>query len=216
MARETKRLNARTVATITDPGMHADGDGLYLVVDKSGAKRWSPIYRRDSKRREMGLGRLADVGLADARAKAADYRREITAGIDPVAQREVERVKRAQVGVTFGTFASDLVADRETQFRNEKHRQQWRNTLATYCAPISNKRLEQIDTEAVLSVLKPIWGTNAETASRLRGRIERVLDAAKAKGLREGKPCTLARAPRQAPAQAAEADPWSPRGNVLR
>jgi integrase len=154
-----------------------------LVVSESGARKWVLRYMRVRKRVEMGLGSVPAVSLAQAREKAADARRMVKAGKDPVAARRAERAAQAD-GETFGAFALKLVDTIETGFRNEKHRAQWRNTLTTYAAPIWNRRLADIETDDVLACLKPIWTAKAETASRVRGRIERVLDAAAARGLR--------------------------------
>lgn len=185
MAREVKRLSARSVATITAPGRHADGDGLYLIVDPSGAKRWLFMFRWAGKLKEMGLGGLSSVPLAEAREKAAGARRVLAGGKNPIeARRSAEAARDA--ATTFGTFADVLVADISHGFRNEKHRAQWAMTLKTYAAPLRDMLLDEVRTDDVLAVLAPIWKTKNETASRLRGRIERVLDAAKAKGLRAG------------------------------
>lgn len=186
MARVSKRLNARSVATLSQPGMHADGDGLYLVVDKNGSKRWSYIFQWQGKRKEMGLGGLASVGLADARETTSEQRRLLGKGQNPIEARKASRAARKIAEHTFGSFADQLIDDIASQFRNAKHIKQWRMTMREYAAPIRKKHLDDINTEDVLSVLRPIWHAKAETASRVRGRIERVLDAAKAKGLRFG------------------------------
>ncbi len=130
----------------------------------------------------MGLGSARDVSLAEARARAESARRLVRDGVDPIANRAAI----APVVLTFGQFADQLVDEIEVGFRNEKHRYQWRQTLTTYAAPIRAKAIDAITTDDVLACLKPIWSTKQETASRLRGRIERVLDAAKARGLRQG------------------------------
>jgi integrase len=184
MARAAKRLSARTVQTVTEAGLHADGDGLYLSVSKSGAKSWRFIFQWHGKRKEMGLGKLSAVSLADAREAANQARASVARGINPIAARELERAKSSNQ--TFGVFADELVDDLAPGFRNEKHLAQWRMTLTVYAAPLRGKRLDDIETSDVLAVLKPIWQKKPETAVRLRGRIERVLDAAKAKGLRAG------------------------------
>ncbi|MGA7450875.1 MAG: integrase arm-type DNA-binding domain-containing protein [Rhodoplanes sp.] len=175
-------LTARKVET-AKPGKYEDGHGLRLVVSPSGARKWVLRFMRAGKRVEMGLGSAADVTLAQAREKAADARRLVKAGKDPVAARRAERAAAAD-GETFGPFALKLIDTIETGFRNQKHRAQWRTTLTTYAAPIWNKRLADIETDDVLTCLKSIWQAKAETASRVRGRIERVLDAAAARGLR--------------------------------
>lgn len=185
MARVAKRLSARAVATV-GPGRHADGDGLYLSVtsDASGERRrWLLFFTMNGKRREMGLGSAREVSLAQARELAAAARQKVREGIDPIAARDAEPVTVP----TFGDMADAFIKTMEPQFRNEKHRYQWRQTLGDdYCAAIRTKPVDLITTEDVLSVLKPIWSTKPETASRLRGRIERVLNAAKAKGYRSG------------------------------
>lgn len=182
MALALNKLSARGVTAITKPGRHGDGGGLYLVVDKSGAKRWVFLYRREGTLREMGLGGLKSVSLARARELAAEARVNLQAGIDPITAKN-----NAPVAVpTFGEEADDFIDAMGPQFRNAKHLDQWKMTLKVYAAPLRSKRVDQISTADVLEVLKPIWLTKPETAARLRGRIERVLDAAKAKGHRSG------------------------------
>lgn len=182
MALALNKLSARGVTAITKPGRHGDGGGLYLVVDKSGAKRWVFLYRREGILREMGLGGLKSVSLARARELAAEARVNLQAGIDPITAKN-----NAPVAVpTFGEEADDFIDAMGPQFRNAKHLDQWKMTLKVYAAPLRSKRVDQIATADVLEVLKPIWLTKPETAARLRGRIERVLDAAKAKGHRSG------------------------------
>jgi integrase len=180
--------------------MHADGNGLYLLVDATGARRWTFIFRWQGKRTEMGLGRAGEGGLslADARETVEGARRSIRAGVNPLAARKAAEAAEAAAKVTFGTFADTLVTSLVTGFRNEKHRDQWRMTLSIqkdgeghfkdggYCMPLRDKALDAIGTDEVLAVVEPIWLTKPETAHRVRGRIERVLDAAKVKGLRNG------------------------------
>lgn len=185
MARAVKRLSARTVATATKPGRHNDGDGLYLLVDPSGAKRWLFLFRWQGKLKEMGLGGLSSVSLAEARERAGEARQVLKSGHNPIEQRRVVKTA-AEAAVTFGAFADAIVADLTHGFRNDKHKAQWVSTLNTYAAALRPKAIEAIGTEEVLGVLTPMWRTKNETASRLRGRIERILDAAKAKGLRTG------------------------------
>ncbi|MGA7451099.1 MAG: integrase arm-type DNA-binding domain-containing protein [Rhodoplanes sp.] len=181
MARRGKGLTARKVET-AKPGKYEDGHGLRLVVSPSGARKWVFRYMRAGKRVEMGLGSVADVSLVQARDRAAEARRMVKAGRDPLAIRRAERAAGADEA--FGPFALRLIDTIETGFRNTKHRAQWRTTLTTYATPIWNRRLADIETDDILACLKPIWTTKAETASRVRGRIERVLDAAAARGLR--------------------------------
>lgn len=182
MGRETKRLTARTAATLTKPGRHADGGNLYLSISANGGRRWIFLYRWGGRQLEMGLGSARDVSLARARALADAARAQIAEGVDPLAARKVEQV----VIPTFGVFADELVSDIREGFRNEKHRWQWKHTLEVYAASLRSIQIDAVTTEDVLAVLKPLWQTKQETASRLRGRIERVLDAAKARSLRSG------------------------------
>ena len=184
MAKAANKLTARSVATLSEPGRHSDGGGLYLQVSPSGAKSWLFMFKRDGKRRELGLGSVREVPLAEARQKAAEMRRRLLEGEDP---RQARDRDAGPVVPTFGVFADDWCASTEGGFRNEKHKAQIRMTLGdAYCASIRGKAVDAITTDDVLAILQPIWLEKSETASRLRGRIEKVLDAAKAKGLRQG------------------------------
>jgi integrase len=180
MARQVQRLSARTATTLTRPGRHSDGGGLYLNVTESGAKSWLFMWKVAGKRREIGLGPLRDVPLGRARELAADARQHVLEGRDPAASREKPKV------MTFGEAADALVESMAPSWRNEKHKAQWGMTLRVYCEPMRAKPVSEITTEDVMRVLRPIWQTKAETASRLRGRIERVLDYAKTHGMRSG------------------------------
>jgi integrase len=182
------KLNARKVETLTKPGRYSDGGNLFLRITPNGGKRWVFFYRFGGKRRDMGLGSAGPhgVGLKVAREKAAEARRLVAAGIDPLEHRKVED-KAGRNVPTFGAFADDYLRSHRPKFKNAKHAAQWEMTLGdTYCRAIRSKPVNEIDTEAVLSVLKPIWMKVPETASRLRGRIENVLDAARAMGHRDG------------------------------
>lgn len=189
MAAEIGRLTARQVETLTEIGRHADGGGLYLAIGKEGRRRWIFIYRFGSKRHELGLGSPAGadpVTLKAARQKAAQMRAVLAEGRNPLKVKD-EAVKAARAMPSFGAFADEYIATHASKFRNEKHVAQWRMTLGdVYCRAIRSKPLNAVDTEAVLSVLKPIWTKVPETASRLRGRIEAVLDAARAMGFHPG------------------------------
>ena len=174
---------------MSEPGRHSDGGGLYLQVSPSGAKSWLFMFKRDNRRREVGLGSVRDVPLVEARQKAATARKLVDVGKDPLEERNLLKaaVKAEETKPKFGAFADDLIESIEGGFRNAKHRYQWRQTLGpTYCASIRDKPLNDIGTEDVLAILQPIWLTKSETASRIRGRIERVLCAARARGLRDG------------------------------
>ena len=184
MAKHTlNKLSARRVASATKAGRYGDGGGLYLVVAPDGSRKWVFRFVWNGKQRDMGLGATREVPLAEARMVAAAAREHVRAGRDPIAERE--RARRSANGVlTFGEMADQLLESIEPGFRNAKHRYQWRQTLTEYAKPLRPKPVDAITTEDVLECLKPIWQTKAETAARLRGRIERVLDAARAKGYR--------------------------------
>lgn len=143
------------------------------------------LFKRGKKTSEMGLGGLASVPLARARELASECRAQVAAGFNPIEQRRQARAQQAGVPL-FGDFADQFVADMSTQWENAKHVDQWKMTLTHYAAPLRRKLVSEIDTNDVLGVLKPIWTKKPATAARLRGRIERVLDAAKVKGYRSG------------------------------
>ena len=187
MAREVGKLNSRKVETLKLPGRHSDGGNLYLSISDNGGKRWVFFYRFKGKRKEMGLGSASggNVSLLDARREAAKARALVTEGIDPLEAKGARKQAERTIP-TFGAFANDYISTHKSKFRNDKHIAQWEMSLKTYCQPIRASRINEIDTEAVLKVLKPLWFRVPETASRLRGRIENILDAAKAKGLRSG------------------------------
>ncbi|MSO70057.1 MAG: site-specific integrase [Alphaproteobacteria bacterium] len=179
------KLTALKVARDLPVGMHGDGDGLYLRV-KSAGKGWIFRYRFAGRRRDMGLGVSPAVSLADARRRAADARRMIAARIDPIgAARAAAKVAG---GIpTFREAAERYIAAHEDGWRNPKHRQQWKNTLATYAFPrIGTLSVADVAVGDVMRVLEPVWKTTPETASRLRGRIEAVIDWAIARDYRSG------------------------------
>jgi len=189
MARPTNRLSARGVATLKEPGRHADGGGLYLAISPDGSRRrWVFLFRwkepgqaGPGKLKEMGLGSASSVPLAKARELAAVARAMLANGRNPLTSKNLARTVP-----TFGEMADEVVASLESGWRNPKHRDQWRMTLQTYCASVRGVPVDQVTTEHVLGILKPLWLKVPETAQRLRGRIEKVLDAAKAKGHRSG------------------------------
>jgi hypothetical protein len=176
MARTTRRLSARKIETIARPGYHADGDGLYLVVDASGARRWAYIYHSVGKRREMGLGRM---GLKEARETAEDVRRQIRNGIDPIAARRQARA--ATTGIpTFEAIAAEVIADAKTRSTNAKVRYQWELLLGPrYCDFLLQKPINQITTLDVERVLRPVWRSKPETGRKLLVRLRRVFDYAR-------------------------------------
>ena len=177
------------------PGFHNDGNGLYLAVSPGGAKSWVYRFRWEGKLKDMGLGAYPSVTLAEARYEAEIQRRIFQVdGKNPIDERKrlkaeeehAKQLKAQSAENTFGKIADQVVTSLESQWRNEKHRAQWRFTLTEYAKPIWDQPIDQIDTDSVLKCLKPIWKKIPETASRVRGRIEKILDAAAAKGLRSG------------------------------
>ncbi|WP_051045102.1 integrase arm-type DNA-binding domain-containing protein [Methylobacterium sp. B1] len=187
MAREINRLSARKVQTLNEPGRHADGGGLHLVIEPSGSKRWVMLYRMPGRRREMGLGSASAITLARARELAAAARAQIAEGIDPIdAKAAAVALPSPPAPVTFADVAETYMADREKCWRNAAHRAQWRQTLEVQAASLWRMPVAEIGTDDVLAVLRPMWHEKAETARRIRGRIERVLDAARVGGHRSG------------------------------
>jgi integrase len=184
MPRQLHRLSARAVATLKTPGRHSDGGGLVLHVDDAGRRRWVYRFKWSGRVRDMGLGACPPVTLADAREAADQARRVLAKGLDPIAERA--KVKADATPVSFRKAADELLATFNASWRNAKHRQQWANTLETYCAGIMSRPVADITTSDVLGILKPLWQTKPETASRLRGRIERVLALARVRGWRTG------------------------------
>ncbi len=180
------------------PGMHADGKGLYLHVRAAGTASWIFRYQLNKRRREMGLGSLSGVPVVEARARAAALKAIVAQGIDPLddkrSTRVAEREDAAQARVeqhlneaTFRAATERHIAMKESGWSNAKHRQQWANTLATYAYPvIGDLPVRDITAQHVLEVLLPIWATKPETASRVRMRIEAVLNSAKLVGWRAG------------------------------
>lgn len=184
------RLSAKSVLTLTRDGRYGDGGGLFLVIDGR-ARRWSFIYRdrQTQRKREMGLGPAPGpdkygVSLADARAKAAEARKMLWDGKCPLTEKRAARA--AATTETFGTFADAYVANVSGGFKSDIHKGQWKLSIETHAARLRPMRLDAITTEDVLRVLEPIWEKTPETGKRTQGRIERILDAARAKGLRTG------------------------------
>jgi integrase len=185
--RESKRLTPPQVAGGSlKPGRHADGDNLYLVVDKDGAKRWVFIYRwrepgqtGPGRLREMGLGSLAKVSLAKARSKAADQRGLLGSGVDPIAHAR----KSAEIP-TFGAEADRWSERREGELKSKTSKARIKRALEVYAKPLRGLRVDAVETHHVVDVLEPLWTEKPETAHKLRGYIEAVLDAAKVRGHR--------------------------------
>lgn len=190
MAKTIGRLTVLQVQHAKKPGMLADGDGLYLQVTGAGARSWIFRFMLEGKPREMGLGLLKGVGLAAARAKEAQCRALLADGIDPIAARKGERAERAVADartITFDQCADAYIEAHGAAWRNPKHRAQWKTTLETYVSPVFGKlSVGAVDVTLVMKALEPIWTTKPETAARVRGRIESVLNWAKARGYRSG------------------------------
>ena len=184
------RLTALQVQKLSKPGYHADGAGLHLCVKATGGKSWIFRYRYGGKEREMGLGPLHTVSLAEAREKALAQRKMLLDGVDPLAAKHASEVQRklAEASViTFDTAATSYIASHRAGWKNEKHAEQWTNTLTTYASPVfGSLPVADITTPLVLRVLEPIWTTKTETASRVRGRVEKILDWCKTQGYRTG------------------------------
>lgn len=196
------KLTARGVAT-AKAGTHGDGDGLYLVAAATGAKKWVFRFYWGGKPKQMGLGSAAVTGLAEARDLAYEARKLVGQGVNPIeAKRKAAKVEEPPPPKpNFGECAEAYITAKAAGWRNDKHVAQWRMTLlgggkrrvkgkaveeVDYCAAIRDLPVDQIGTDEVLAVLEPVWSKKPETASRLRGRIEAVLDAAKVSGHRAG------------------------------
>jgi integrase len=187
--RGENKLSPRGVSTITMPGRHGDGGGLYLVVDPNGARRWVFIYRWKANRaakgagklREMGLGPFSGVSLAKAREKAKAQRELLADGLDPITVKH-----EAQEIPTFGALAALVIEAKTKELRNAKSVTRWERALNTYAAELTEIQVSEITVAHVLKVLKPLWERVPESAQKTRGYIEAVLDAAKAKGFRKG------------------------------
>lgn len=194
--RSLHRLSAKKVENLRDPGRHADGGGLYLQVSPSRTKSWLFRFMLDGKAREMGLGPLDVVTLSEARTKAQDARRLLQEGLDPIDSRATARAQGRAADAKAKLFkqcAEEYIKGHRAGWRNAKHAAQWESTLKAHCYPDPpagpvwrDLPVSAIDTGLVLEVLEPIWKTKTETASRLRGRIESILDWATVRGYREG------------------------------
>lgn len=184
MAREINRLSAVKVRSLKEPGLHADGNGLYLRIDQTGARRWVFVFYLAGRRREMGLGSLEAVPLKEAREALSKARDVLRAGGDPIAARRAPTAPARTP--LFSEVASDLMDSLEPSWKSPKQRGQWEASLKQHAPAIWRAEITAVDTPMVLEALQPIWLSIPETATRLRARIERVLDTAKVKGLRQG------------------------------
>lgn len=188
--RQEKRLSALAVSRAKQPGMYPDGLGLYLRVGPSGTKSWIFRYRQGDRRHDMGLGPLHTLGLSDARVKAEACRKQRLDGLDPLKQlRDQQMVQKLEAakGMSFRDCADSYIKAHEAGWKNPSHRSQWRSTLEMYAYPVlGDLPVHEIDTSLVMKVIEPIWSTRTETASRLRGRIEAILDWAAVREFRRG------------------------------
>ncbi|MFM9848287.1 MAG: tyrosine-type recombinase/integrase [Hyphomicrobiaceae bacterium] len=184
------KLTAIKVAAARKPGYLSDGGNLYLRIASGGSKSWAFRYVIAGRARDAGLGPYPVVSLNAARTEAEKFRQLVAGGVDPIEVRRNERqtaVVASAKSVTFEACARAFVASREAGWRNSKHRAQWHSTLKTYVYPIAGALpVQNIDTNVILSVLQPLWASKPETASRVRGRIEAVLNSATARGYRDG------------------------------
>lgn len=178
-----KALSVVGIKALNEPGRYADGNGLYLVVDRSGSKRWVLRTVVQGRRRDIGLGGLRIVSLSDARQQAAALRQSARSGADPLTARRQAKLKMP----SFSEAAKAVHTDRAGSWKNEKHAAQWLSTLERYVFPaLGSRRVDLIETPDVLRVLSEIWLKRPETARRIRQRIGTVFDWAKAAGLRTG------------------------------
>jgi integrase len=188
--RESEKLTPIAVKNASRPGYYGDGRGLYLHVGPTGGKSWILRYMLHGKAHEMGLGPYPDRGLKDAREKAGEARAKRLDGIDPLAERKAKKAleaAKAAAAVTFKACAGKYITAHRAGWRNAKHAAQWEATLTAYAYPvIGDLSVAAVDTGHVTRILEPIWTTKTETATRVRGRIESVLDYAKVHRWREG------------------------------
>ncbi|MBN9495874.1 MAG: tyrosine-type recombinase/integrase [Alphaproteobacteria bacterium] len=190
MARQLHKLNPKRIAAIKEPGLYGDGGGLGLRVYPHGGRAWTLRYMIAGKAREMGLGNAGDVSLARARELAAMARASLAEGRDPLGERakaDAERAAEEARATTFESFARTFIGRRKAEWANEKHAAQWLATLEAYAFPTIGKvSVADVDTGMVLELLNAVWVSKPETARRVRGRIETILDAARVEGKRTG------------------------------
>jgi integrase len=186
MAREIDRLNPLRVKNEQRPGRHADGNGLYLEIDGTGGKSWIFMWKRDGKRRAMGLGSARTISLAKARDLAKQAAEIVAEGNDPIDERKVEREKARVRAVTFTEAAIECHADIGSAWRTAKHRAHWLGMLKRDAGQLANKAVSEIGVDDVVRVLKPLWVKQPDLAMRLRIRIEKVFDWPKANKYRQG------------------------------
>lgn len=185
-ARGLHRLSVTSVKFATKPGWYADGGGLYLEVDRGGAKRWAMRLTVGGRRRDFGLGPIHKVSLQDAREMAADYRAKAYRGVDPIADKKARRIA-SKPSLSFEAAAEQVHRIRTAAWSNGKHVDQWINSLRDYAFPVIGSRpVAEVTTPDVLAILTPIWIAKPETARRVRQRLSTVLEWARAAGHRQG------------------------------
>lgn len=186
--RELNRLSAQEIKNLKERGHYADGGGLYFRVSEFATTGWVFRYSRAGKAREMGLGPYPDITLKEARDAALEARKLLLKEIDPIEHRNAARstmLAARQAALTFEQCAAEFMKSKEKEWKNAKHGDQWRNTLEKYAYPVIGKLLvKDIEQPHIMKILEPIWTTKTETASRLRGRIEAVIDYARARKYR--------------------------------
>tara|TARA_R110001632_G_scaffold183673_4_gene303739 strand:+ start:989 stop:2239 length:1251 start_codon:yes stop_codon:yes gene_type:complete len=184
------KLNHTQVKSAIEVGLLSDGGGLYLQTSKAGTKSWVLRFNLHGKRREMGLGSYRDITLSEAREGAAEARKLVKQGADPIEQRKSSNkalIKLAQGKKSFKECAEEYIAMHEAGWKHPKHIEQWKNSLINYVYPVfGDWPIDCVDRESVQKVLTPIWNTKTETATRIRGRIECILDWARVKEYRSG------------------------------
>jgi integrase len=177
------RLNPKQIDTLP-AGTHGDGNNLYVVVKDTGARSYLLRYQWQGRPQKMGLGSTRDVTLGEARDAAIDANRLIAKGTNPREHRDEQR--RAEGSVLFGDFAEQVRLTKEKGFRNEHHKAKWKYNIQVRCKPLHSKRVDQIGTKEVLSIIEPIWLTTPVAARDMRQQLEAILSAAKAAGHRTG------------------------------
>lgn len=190
MAQSINRLTAGHISKINIPGKYPDGGGLLLRIAAGGSKQWQFRFRRSGRERYMGLGSTRTVSLTEARARALDARKLLLDGRDPIEERNKAKQDALILqtpGITFAEACKQYLTAHSSSWKNEKHRWQWQQTIEAHVLPkIGELPVSDVDTAEVRKVLEPIWWTKTETATRVRQRIEKILDWATVRGYRDG------------------------------
>lgn len=187
---KASKLTHLQATKLKEPGLYGDGAGLWIKVTDHGSKSWIFRFTRAGRERWMGLGSFPDVSIAEARDAAAEFRKKVRNGIDPLQEKQEQvaiALAASAKAMTFDWCAEQYITAHKSGWKNAKHIDQWKNTLAAYATPIVGAlAVDKIDTSDVMRILQPIWSTKSETASRLRGRIESILDWATTRKFRTG------------------------------